>query len=122
MSRVTVGSTGVATSLSPSPVTVSARTGSPGRFQGYDTDWRRDGLPQLGSRVRRAYPEADAPLVEPGRWDRMRLDDETREWAAALSEVHRAAVIRWQGEDRFYEQVQRALAGEVATAEAVDIA
>jgi hypothetical protein len=52
----------------------------------------------------------------------MRLDDETREWTASLSEVQRAAVVRWQGEDRFYEQVQGALRGEVDTAEAVEVA
>lgn len=39
----------------------------------------------------------------------MRLDEETREWQRGLSGDHRAAVVRWQGIDRFYERVQAAL-------------
>lgn len=57
-----------------------------------------------------------------GNDDRMRLDAETRNWAAGLSPDHRAAVRRWQGTDRFYEQVQLAYQGEIEDEEAIDVA
>jgi len=52
----------------------------------------------------------------------VRLDDETRQWAADLSQQQRAAIARWQGPDRFYEQVNAALRGETAEPDAVDTA
>ncbi|NOQ62712.1 hypothetical protein [Mycolicibacterium fortuitum] len=54
--------------------------------------------------------------------DRARLDAETREWAAGLSDDDRAAVRRWQATDRFYEQVQLAYRGETDDPEAIDVA
>lgn len=52
----------------------------------------------------------------------MRLDDETLQWAAELSDEQRAAVVRWQGADRFYEQINAALRGETDDPEALDTA
>ena len=52
----------------------------------------------------------------------MRLNDETREWAAGLTERQLGAVRRWQSADRFYEQVQQAYRGQTGSAEAVEVA
>jgi len=52
----------------------------------------------------------------------MRLDDETLQWAAELSDEQRAAVVRWQGADRFYEKINAALRGETDDPEPVDTA
>ncbi len=62
------------------------------------------------------------PLGGGGDDDRVRLDDETHQWATDLSDEVRTSVALWQGRDRFYERVQDALLGETASDEAVQVA